>query len=442
MRLPLLLFGSVGAVALTALLTTAACSSDDEPGATPAPDAALVDAPDAPMELAVETFNIGLAGAFVPNEAARRPKVIEAIGAMNADIVCLQEAWFESDKDAIEAAAKATFPHVARRLHDLDTPIEDAADETGAVPPPFTTPPCSGASVARVERGLECLAASCSTIPSSMDGRTTSTACAIESCQDRVAELVVGAPRCYGCLAPLLPTETFATIRQECTTNPKAGLGFNGASGVMILSKYPLRDVDDLVLPGTWNRRVVLRATADLPNGAAIDVHCNHLTPIFDGLSFPYTGQYGAGATTRVGWEAEQRLQASKLLTYVEQRPGIAVVLGDFNTGPEVKKGDTVTVEAEGPRTYELLTSKLTPALAAGFEPQCTYCGDNPNNNDTNKAWIDHVFLRGLGVDDVVTTERTFIEANVSADVPDAGPVLVPLSDHYGLRASLRVPPP
>ena len=49
------------------------------------------------------------------------------------------------------------------------------------------------------------------------------------------------------------------------------------------------------VIPGTWNRRVIMSATAELPGGQELDVYCNHLTPVFDGLAFPYTGQYGDG---------------------------------------------------------------------------------------------------------------------------------------------------
>ncbi len=437
----------VGLAALSAVVAVAAvpllAAGCSDAAATPPPsDGGAAEASKDAVELTIESFNLGLAGAFVPNVAVRRPKVIEAVGAMTADIVCLQEAWFEADKDAIATAAKNRFPHVARKLHDLDTAIEDATDEIGAVPPPQTTPLCAGSSVTALEAGLDCLSKNCSTIPDSMDGKTTSTACASEKCQGSVGPLVLFDKPCYGCIAPLLPTETFSSIRTECTTNPKAGLAFNGTSGVMILSKYPLRDVDDVVLPGTWNRRVILHATADLPNGAAVDVYCNHLTPIFDGISFPYTGKYGRGATDSAGWEAEQQLQAGKLLKLVESRPGTAIVLGDFNTGPEVKEGDTVIAEAEGPATYQLLTSKLTPALAPGFKPQCTYCGDNANNNDTNKAWIDHVFVRGLAAGDFLATERTFVEATVSATVPDAGAVMVPLSDHYGIRARLRVAAP
>ncbi|MEM6954419.1 MAG: endonuclease/exonuclease/phosphatase family protein, partial [Myxococcota bacterium] len=65
---------------VTTLLLTLACGSDSDP-----------------VELRVETYNLGLAGAFVPNEAVRRAPVIEAVANLDADIVCLQEVWEQSD---------------------------------------------------------------------------------------------------------------------------------------------------------------------------------------------------------------------------------------------------------------------------------------------------------------------------------------------------------
>ena len=59
----------------------------------------------------------------------------------------------------------------------------------------------------------------------------------------------------------------------------------------MILSRHPLKNVVNWVIPGTWNRRTILSATVERPNGEALDTYCNHLTPIFDAQpihTFPY----------------------------------------------------------------------------------------------------------------------------------------------------------
>jgi endonuclease/exonuclease/phosphatase family metal-dependent hydrolase len=188
-------------------------------------------------------------------------------------------------------------------------------------------------------------------------------------------------------------------------------------------------------MPGTWNRRVIVRATAALPNGASLDAYCNHLTPIFDDFTFPYTGQYGNGKTDAAGWEAEQYLQAQKLIAFVQDQSGDApaVILGDFNTG-RAYPDQGISEEGEG--TLGLLEASFPAALAADYEPACTFCEDNPVADSASSVWIDHILLNGLTSDAVQSTVRTFDQAVV----PVGGDELVPLSDHYGLRSVIRVP--
>ncbi len=227
--------------------------------------------------------------------------------------------------------------------------------------------------------------------------------------------------------------------RTQCTTNPRAGLAFGGQSGTMILSRYPLSDTETVVLPGTWNRRVITRATATLPNGARVGVYCNHLTPVFEGSAFPYTGRYGCGQTGREGWVAEQTAQARALIAYVQRRDasGRAIILGDFNSGPGSRAGQPEIVEA-APETYAVLTGAFREAVPAGYVPQCTFCPDNALTDNSAPEWIDHIFLRGFATDAVRRAERTFTTASVNVQ-GRAQPVHV--SDHYGMRAVLSVAP-
>jgi endonuclease/exonuclease/phosphatase family metal-dependent hydrolase len=415
--------------ALTASLATA-CDDEDEPQ---------------PMDVVVETFNVGLAGAFIPHEEARRQQMAAGLAASPADVVCLQEVWLRSDKEAIAAGVASVFPHAVWDEHDLDTPLDDPEDQDGAIPPPPTVPPCDGEALeATLDAALACLSENCSTAPGSDDGRTTSTACAQDACIAQVAGMVITDDlqtlRCYACLATGLPTSTFGEIRDRCTSEVNGELAFDGQSGVMILSRYPLRNAESWVVPGTWNRRVIARATVSLPNGADADVYCNHLTPIFDDIAFPYTGVYGQGALGADGWATEQLLQAEKLLAYVERtsdgRPSF--VLGDFNASREIEVGGEVVSHDEGLATLTLLESVLVPAVAEGFVAACTHCPDNANTSEsTLPVWIDHIFLAGLPAAAVVSTERVYDEAVVAVD----GGARVPLSDHYGLRAVVTVAP-
>jgi len=411
------------------LLVLGACSSSDREA----------------EDVTIDTFNVALAGAFIPYEAERRQPLAEAIAGMDSDVVCLQEVWTQADKELIRDMAVGNFPYSALFEDDLDTPVDDPTDQMGEIPQAPTTVPCPDIEVSdgvtivdQMNEAVDCVAENCSTIPGSEDGRTTSASCASTNCVGAVAALLFGdaqQQRCYSCVVPQLPTSTFAEIRSSCPTVVNQDLAFDGQNGVMILSRYPLSDQENWVMPGTWNRRTILRATVTLPNGASLDAYCNHLTPIFDDFTFPYTGQYGEGNTDAAGWEAEQYLQAQKLIAFVQDRSGDspAVILGDLNAG---RAYPAQGISEEGADTLSLLEATFPAALATDYEPLCTFCEDNPVTDTTSSVWIDHILLNGLASDAVQSTVRTFDEAVV----PVGGDELVPLSDHYGLRSVIRVP--
>ncbi len=426
---------TLAAAGVVCAIAAAGCSSDSND--------------QSPTEVTIETFNLALAGSFIPFEEERRQPLAEAIAAADADILCLQEVWTEADKQMIRMAAETNFPNSVLFVDDLDTPLDSPADQNGDIPPAPTTVPCPPIEVLpgvtvedQMNSAIECVAENCNTIaPGDESGQTTSTDCAQEFCIGEVAALIFGDEqqlRCYACLATQLPTSTFAEIEASCPAIINQELAFEGQNGVMILSKYPLKDATNWVIPGTWNRRVVMSATAELPNGGELDVYCNHLTPVFDSLAFPYTGQYGDGLTDAAAWEAEQQLQADKLIDHVAATSGDtpAVILGDLNAGRAYPAQDLV---AEAAPTLELLETVFTPAYAADYEPQCTFCAENINvlnEGLETSVWIDHVLLYNLDADAVQSTVRTFDE-NV---VPVEGGELVPLSDHYGVQSVLVVP--
>ncbi|MGB5283369.1 MAG: endonuclease/exonuclease/phosphatase family protein [Polyangiales bacterium] len=406
----------------------------------------------APEEVIVDSFNVALAGAFIPYEAERRQPIADAIAAHDADVLCLQEVWTQADKELIRDTAAQTYPYFAFFENNLDTPLDDPTDQQGQIPPAPTTVPCpdqffDGEELTikqQMEDAIDCVRDNCSTIPDSDEGRTTSADCAADNCSIAVLPLLFGTDpqhqRCYACVIPQLPSATFAEMRASCPTVVNQDLAFGGQNGVMILSRHPLKNAENWVVPGTWNRRSILRATVELPNGAELDTYCNHLTPIFSippsGINtFPYTGQYGDGMTGPEGWIAEQELQVQKLINYVasksNNRP--AVILGDFNSGLGYPEQDIV---GESEETFNMLAAAYTPAYTADYTPQCTFCTSNPVTDTQFSIWYDHIFLSNLPLSAVKETARIF-DQDV---VPVEGDMLVPLSDHFGMRSVIVVP--
>ncbi|MFZ1863807.1 MAG: endonuclease/exonuclease/phosphatase family protein [Polyangiales bacterium] len=405
-----------------------------------------------PQEVVIDTFNVALAGAFIPYEEERRQPIADAIAAQTSDIICLQEVWDQTDKELIEGAAADAYPYVVAFEDDLDTPVDDPTDQQGEIPPAPTVVPCPDVEVTgipgltiqdQMNQAIDCVRDNCSTIPGSDEGYTTSADCAADECTTAVAGLLLGAdPQqqlCYACVVTQLPTAQLGYIRSSCAEIVNQDLAFNGQNGVMLLSRHPLENAEEWVLPGTWNRRTILHATVKLPNGADLDAYCNHLTPIFDDFTFPYTGQYGDGFTDARGWQAEQELQAQKLIDFVANTSGDrpAVVLGDLNASHAYPAQDIV---AEGEPTLDLLETEFDPAYASDYTPQCTFCSTNPVTNPTNdptatSGWIDHILLYNLPADAVVSTTRVYDEPVVPVDSQT-----VPLSDHYGMRSVVTVP--
>ncbi len=404
-----------------------------------------------PEEVTVDAFNVALAGAFIPYEAERREPIADAIAAHDADVICLQEVWTQADKELIRDRAAQTFPYSALFENDLDTPVDDPTDQQGQIPPAPTTVPCPDEFFdadeltikEQMDVAIDCVQDNCSTDM----GRTTSAKCASDACSIAVAPLLFGADpqhqRCYACVIPQLPTATFAEMRASCPTVVNQDLAFGGQNGVMLLSRHPLKNTENWVIPGTWNRRSILKATVELPNGAELDTYCNHLTPIFSVPpnsinTFPYTGQYGEGMKGPEGWQAEQELQAQKLINYVASKSGNrpAVILGDFNAGLAFPDDDIV---GEGEETFNILEAAYTPAYTTDYTPLCTFCSSNPVTSTESSVWIDHIFLYNLTQSAVTSTARIFDEAVVPV-LSDAGDMLVPLSDHFGMRSVIEVP--
>lgn len=420
----------VGAVAVGLVVGCGSDNDDSNPAANAAPVV---------TELSFEMYRPSLWWRVDdPELVRRRGEIGKALATSGADVVCLGEVWRKAAQDDIVAAASARYPHVAQFTMDINTNVDDPTDADGSTPPAPTAPPCGPDLSAKVDATYACLMANCSTKPGSMDGMLSDNACVQSKCLSEMLDIVTSAPACGSCGAAYLPDLTFAEAKKLCTENPRAGLQFRADGGVLLLSKYPIKAKENWVLPSTRFRRNVLRAEVDVGGGKTVDVYCATLQAPFDALPLPYVGAYGKGKVDVEGWANENRLQAEKLVAYVERKsPGRAVVLVDTQSSAEVKSGDAVVITGspKNPGTIEFLLAKWSAATPAGYTPACVYCPDHPWHTSAPPYWSDYVFMKGFDRAAALSATITRREAVFK----DGGGVMVPLSPMYGFQATLKL---
>jgi endonuclease/exonuclease/phosphatase family metal-dependent hydrolase len=331
--------------------------------------------------MTVVTYNAGLAEGFVPGTLDRAQKTADAVAAVEADVICLQEVWQPAHAELYTAGWEQSFVPEAQQV---------------------------------LGEGAACTEDDLSALNTCID-----TQCA-EACTDELVDCVfdgcaiefLGIPQtCQSCVMANVGGDVDKVNEvclQEATT-----YAYDGSFGTAILSAHPILSTEEHVFSSTTNRRSVLHAVIDGPLGET-DVYCTHLTAIFDLI--PYTGEAES-------WDAEQVQQIADLRSFVDETAtGPVVLLGDFNNGPDQHINNY----------NELSQGFVSPYVRD--DGDCTYCADNPlNSEDSADRVIDHVLLRDIDLD--TTSERVLDEAleiEVCGEVQDGA-----YSDHYGVRVTL-----
>lgn len=400
--------------------------------------------------IAVDTMNIGLYGLAAKFEAERREAALDALANLTSDVLCVQEITRESDRASLIDRAKTanTFLHAYNPQFDLDTVPAESKNQQGELPPPPTVACESSEVQAQAQAFIDCLTTNCSTEPGSPDGildvSKGGVGCISSKC---VAQALVflgpdyGKRSCFTCMfVNLSGEETMGTALSECTTNPKAGFVFRGASPQIMLSRYPLSNTESYVLPSTNWRRAVLRAVVEIPDTDPVDVFCLHLAPI-QGPQFPYSGHYGGDmevdGEVLTEWSAEQYYEAQLALAWIKQQatPGrLAVIAGEFRSSEE---NEDAGLSALNPATIRHFKkdAALTPAQPPDWQPLCNWCATPENAYGSASSFLTaHIFTMGSTVK-VEGFERILADPNAVA-LP-AQPFQGPVSDSFGWRSRI-----
>ncbi len=357
--------------------------ADDEP-APEAADAlaeAAADSEPAEAELTLATYNLGLAHGAVALAAERRPQILDALGELDADVLCLQEVWWEEDAAAVLEALGETYPHHIREI---------TADDSEA------TTPCGIFPTLKLSK--------CVTKKCEANGISAEECVSTEPCQERYDAL---ADDCKRCLAANTASPS------SCALGGAQEFAWSGLNGLMLLSRKPLEDAKFDAFDTLLVKRGVISAQVD-----GVQVMCTHLSA--DLGVVPYPPERAVAS-----WSEEHAAQVQWMADHADP-DACTVLLGDLNTGP-----------SDGGFTGELSSSwELLPE--AGFSepwdaPLCTWCQDNPLAGSEVDKLIDHALFHSC-------PEGLELEYSRIMDQPiTIEGVAEPtrLSDHYGLAVAI-----
>lgn len=346
-----------------------------------------------PETLTFATYNAGLAVVFVPTAEERAPVVAKAIAEIDADVVCLNEIWRPDHVALVEAAVKGTFDH---------TWFPDASQVE------FTSPACSSEDLDPL---ADCMATECQVCDDELVD------CLFSSCP---IEFISLPKDCSRCAQANVDTADADVVRTNCTTGGQE-YAYGGSYGTGLISKYPLKAVEHIVLDSTTNRRGLIHATIEAPGGD-IDAWCTHLTA---GLgAIPYPRAEGT-------WEEEQYAQAERLATLLADAPEPVVLMGDLNNGPT-----TANAVEEFPANYQLFLDAGMDVPYVELDGRCTFCSDNglsSADSDEDNRVIDHVMFRGF--DKAISAER-LLDQPLDTELCGAA-ITANYSDHYGVSVTV-----
>jgi endonuclease/exonuclease/phosphatase family metal-dependent hydrolase len=340
--------------------------------------------------LHVATFNAGLAIGVLPHVTERLPHVIEALAALEVDLLFVQEFWLERHWEALKEAIVKRLP-VALRVHPLG----------GA------TRPCTEAQLAPLVR---CASQRCAGLH---DEALAS--CVVQHC----ARLALQLPSdCLNCIASN-PEGDLTAILARCT---------GGGAEPALVPAGPVGSGELMAYGGSFGTGLLLRQPPLASGSITFESTVNARGAMYVQLA----GGLGAGPLHVFGAHlspggAEQVPQVEQLLDFIDEKAGAepALLLGDLNLVPG--------------------SALLGRIARAGFhegqanDHRSTYSGQALlGGTFAGSGWrLDHVLVRGTEAQ--LRTQR-ILDQPVRLAV-EGREVISMLSDHAGLLSTIAPGP-
>ena len=414
-----------------------------------------------PIDLNVDIFNTNLTDLFTPYLEERRGPLVDALRDFDGDLVCLTEIYNPADMQAVldtvddmEGVSSAQLVEQGRYDEVLTDQDDNPTDEF------YSAPACNAEDAAKLEPLFAYLEDSC---VEERDGEhfLSLTGAPAQACltdyfvEEGDTSLIVtdswDRKRCWMCtIASLSGFESLEETRRRCTEGDERAdrFVFDGSVGLVTLSAYDIEESELHILPASDWGRGIMRSRVALRNGEKVDFYCMSTSVVDDPLTLPYTGPYGAGEYGQTGGHAEQMLEIQRAIDFIEDRsvPGVRSILAaTIYSGPEkLNDAGQTLIEAVNPELFDALDDTFLWLVAPDYEFQCNVCPDNPAGGSlsaTNEfGWMtSHLFGQGIREHDVIKTSRTFDEPTVETTNGDGETVMIPLSQHYGVRSVVRV---
>ncbi|KAK3730232.1 hypothetical protein RRG08_034977 [Elysia crispata] len=352
----------------------------------------------------VTTFNAGLTPRIddYPSRLKRQPT---ALLKEDADVICVQEYWFENDLAHMLKAVSSKYAYHFSPLHTSISYLptlsrkrifpETACDPADAAYFYLRVLPCAlfrgcvPLFLQSLQEGLSCAAAKCGVLFKTFS-------------ED-----------CISCIS--LTVTSLSALIDACkpVTN-----GYNNrlnGPGLALLSKQEILSAEYRdFFPGrelTLQRGFIEAEIKDLGT-----VVCSHFSAIF-----PYYFEYNLDFANYV---QQQQAEMAVIQSRFQSRDHI--LLADFNTGPQVETASSEdrVLKGEAPQNFQMWIAGGYNVTYLEDDGRCTFCRDNPvvDSNIHPNNVIDYVMFKGDYT--AQNAQRTLDESP-------------PLSDHYGVRQTL-----
>lgn len=231
----------------------------------------------------VATFNAGLAVGYLPNVRERLPHVVEALAALDVDLLFVQEFWLDEHWERLCDALAKRLPHTFR--------------------PPHVQVASGGCTPEQLAPFLACANKHCAGLRDEALAR-----CVVRHCATYGLTL---SPSCINCMTHNI-TGSLDEMVGRCLGEAKDGkhapIAYGGSFGTGLLSRTPLEDIDTVTYRSSINARGAIYART---NG--LHVFATHFSP----------GGLGG---------SEQGPQFDAFVDFAATKSGPAVLLGDLNT--------------------------------------------------------------------------------------------------------------